>query len=365
VEPIPNGQDDGAAVFALLDAAGRRRWVAKVRAPGQPDAGPALALSLHEGGVPSVVAPIRSVDGSPNVRLRRTALAIYPFVEGRTGADAGLTDAHWRSIGAAVRALHDGPAPAELAARLPVEAFRPHELDDVRRVDRAVGSVSFRDVVRRRIAAFWIEHRSLVLDLAMEAERRGDALRRRGLPMVVTHGDLHTWNVMVDLEGMPWIVDWDEVALAPKERDLMFFVGGIRADLVPARATANFFEGYGDATVDPEALSYFRHAWAIQDIGSYAARALLERGLAAPARAESASILEGLFRPGEIVELALASRTGSARLSRRPTRATLRPCQPTRSRCRPTTPTSRPSRSRISSCAGPTPRRGARSRARR
>jgi Ser/Thr protein kinase RdoA (MazF antagonist) len=55
---------------------------------------------------------------------------------------------------------------------------------------------------------------------------------------VLCHADLHTWNVLVDSVGDLWIADWDEAVLAPRERDLMFVVGGIGHGLVTPAATA-------------------------------------------------------------------------------------------------------------------------------
>jgi len=105
---------------------------------------------------------------------------------------------------------------------------------------------------------------------------------------------------LIDAAGELWVVDWDGAVLAPKERDLMFVVGGISARLVTPRTTEEFFEGYGETTVDALALAYYRHAWAIQDIGGYAERAL--RGYEPD---EAARIFAGLFQPGEIVAIAL------------------------------------------------------------
>ena len=108
-------------------------------------------------------------------------------------------------------------------------------------------------------------------------------------------------------DGELWLVDWDEVVLAPKERDLMFVVGGIGAGLVSPEQTACFFDGYGEVDVDPLALSYYRHAWAVQDIASWAERVLVAPALSAEERSEAARIFVGLFEPGEIVALAAGS----------------------------------------------------------
>jgi spectinomycin phosphotransferase len=111
----------------------------------------------------------------------------------------------------------------------------------------------------------------------------------------------------IDVSG---VVDWDGVIRAPKERDLMFFVDGIGAGLVKPHETAWFFEGYGEVTVDPRALSYYRHAWAVQDIGGYGENVFLTPDLGEESRSHAARILRGLFDPGGIVELALATTEG-------------------------------------------------------
>ena len=112
---------------------------------------------------------------------------------------------------------------------------------------------------------------------------------------------------MIDGDGELWLIDWDEVIRAPKERDLMFVVGGISTSLIQPHEKEWFFEGYGETTVDPLALSYYRHAWAVQDIGSYGEASLLSASAEEESRSHAARILMGLFGAGEIVELARAS----------------------------------------------------------
>ena len=51
---------------------------------------------------------------------------------------------------------------------------------------------------------------------------------------------------MIDGDGELWLIDWDEVIRAPKERDLMFVVGGISTSLIQPHETEWFFEGYGE-----------------------------------------------------------------------------------------------------------------------
>jgi spectinomycin phosphotransferase len=196
---------------------------------------------------------------------------------------------------------------SDLMALLGRETYRPAEVDLVPQVDDAIRDRSFPDDAAREVVALWRERRDHILGMVERTEVLGRKLRQRALPLVLCHADLHTWNVIVDEVGELWVIDWDEAILAHKERDLMFVVGGIGPGMVEPHETACFFEGYGDETVDPLALAYYRHAWATQDVGSYAGRILLAPSRGQDERAEDVRIFKSLFGPGEIVDLARLS----------------------------------------------------------
>ena len=302
LELQPGGEDAAAWVYRVETGGAGPRYLVKVReAGGSRDVAAAVSRHLLEQGLPHVVAPLRSDAGALTVEDGDLSLTVYPFVEGRTGVEAGLEERHWLALGELARRLHATVLPPELSDRLPTETYRPAELDLVREVDRAVSAG-----VADEAAASGPPTASEILALVERTEELGPRVERQSLPLVLCHADLHTWNVLIDGAGELWLIDWDEVVLAPKERDLMFVVGGIGAGLVEPHETERFFEGYGDTTVDPLALSYYRHAWAVQDIGLYGEQVFLTPSLDGEARAHAARILIGLFDPGGIVELALA-----------------------------------------------------------
>jgi spectinomycin phosphotransferase len=102
-------------------------------------------------------------------------------------------------------------------------------------------------------------------------------------------------------------VDWDETILAMKERDLMFVVGGIGPDQVRGVETASFMQGYGDVQLDPLALTYYRYAWAVQDMAAYGEQVFFLPGLTQATRQDALKGFMNLFEPGEIVSIALGS----------------------------------------------------------
>ena len=164
------------------------------------------------------------------------------------------------------------------------------------------------DPIARQLAAFWRARHAEISALVERAEDVGRRLRVAGLPVALCHADAHTANVLIDSADNLWVVDWDETVLAPKERDLVFVVGGgISGDLVGPREEAWFFQGYGDTLVDPFALAYYRYGWAVQDIGSFGEQVLLTPEAGAETRRDAMRIFMRLFQPGEIVGMAFAT----------------------------------------------------------
>ena len=102
-------------------------------------------------------------------------------------------------------------------------------------------------------------------------------------------------------------MDWDETILAPRERDLMFVVGGISSEWVGPREEALFFRGYEATAIDPLALAYYRYAWVVGDIGAYGEQVFFRPDFGPDTRRAGVDFFTGLFKPGEIVALAHAS----------------------------------------------------------
>lgn len=165
---------------------------------------------------------------------------------------------------------------------------------------------------RRALATFWQARRGGVRALLARADDLGRRLARVAPASVLCHADIHTGNVLLDAGGRVWIVDWDETVLAPKERDLMFAVGGIIGGLVEPREEALFFRGYGVAAVDPLALAYYRYAWAVGDIGDFAAQVFFRPDLGPASGRAAVDGFTSLFLPGNIVALASVADAGTA-----------------------------------------------------
>jgi spectinomycin phosphotransferase len=307
LELLPVGEDSDSWSYRV-DAAGGPAYFLKVRsgaAAGVP--GAVVPDHLRRHGVPGVLAPLLAGDGTPAVQAGDFALMLYPMVEAETGADAGLSPRQWRELGAVVGQVHATPLTGELIRLVGREAFRPTRRELIAELEVLIAAGRPGDPAAEALATCWRARQGVIRALVERVDALGRQLERESLPPVLCHADLHTWNVLVDTGQRLWIVDWDEAILAPKERDLMFVVGGIVGGLVQPRDTECFFQGYGDVTIDRRLLAYYRHAWAVQDIAAFAERALLRPKLGAATRLAAVDGFRRLFVPGNIVDLALAS----------------------------------------------------------
>jgi spectinomycin phosphotransferase len=306
---LPIGNDSASWAYRV-EAAHGPTYFLKVRAGAGHARGASVPSYLHRHGVPHVLAPLPTNAGTLGVEVSNFGLMLYPMVDGGTGAEIGLAPDQWRQLGAAVKQIHTTALAPDLTRMVGRERFRPTRREVIADLEAVVATSARQDPVARKLAAFWRARRGVIDALVGRADAIGRQLEHSSAPRVLCHADLHTWNVLVDSAGRPWIVDWDEAILAPKERDLMFVVGGISRALVRPHDTECFLQGYGAAAIDRRLLAYYRCAWAVQDIAAFGEEALLMPGLGEVTRRAAMVGFMGLFEPGEIVDLAAADAHG-------------------------------------------------------
>ena len=303
---LPLGHDSSAWVYHVQTDAGGSYFL-KVRTSVANEPSLLVPRYLQDHGVAHAVAPLPATSRQLWAAAGDFALILYPFIDGTTGMEHGMSDAQWIDYGASLRQIHTTVIAPDLARIMRHELFVPEWAAMVKRLDAHISTRTFDDPAMGELATFWQERRDEIRALASRAEELGQRLAPMALPFVICHADIHTNNVLLDTEQQAWIVDWDETILAPKERDLMFVVGGISSELVGPREEELFFQGYGSTTVDPLALAYYRHAWAVGDIGSFGEEIFFRPDLGAKTRHRAVRLFLGLFQPGEIVALAHAS----------------------------------------------------------
>lgn len=305
LEFLPIGKDSKAGVYKALSNG--QTYFLKVKADTVDDMSVRLPRFLKEQGIEQVVAPLPTVTQALWGTLDGFTVLLYPFIEGRSGMNAGLSDSQWIKFGEILKQIHTTRLSPELQDRIAKETFAPQPLwgGITKQLQESIASQDYESPSEKELAAFWKDKHDEIGRLLDRTEQLGKKLRDKSLPCVVCHADIHTNNLLLDAQGSLFVVDWDQPVLAPKERDLLFVtVGGFVTD---ERLEQLFFQGYNGSDGTPEydwlAMAYFRYARSVEDIGAFTEEVYFLDG-SEDTKQDAVKWLKSLFEPWSIVEAA-------------------------------------------------------------
>ena len=95
-----------------------------------------------------------------------------------------------------------------------------------------------------------------ILEKLDKAEKAAEQLREKKLPMVLCHTDIHGGNIMRDPNGKLYLIDWENMMLAPKEADLFLF------------CEEEYFPIFAD-NADELALTYYSRRRDLEDLWEF------------------------------------------------------------------------------------------------
>jgi spectinomycin phosphotransferase len=250
----------GARRFVTVDDLDQKRWLGETRDAARDALGRAFgtAAALWQAGLEFVVAPIRTASAEPlhPIGSRHTA-ALFPFVDGQAGRFGHYEPDARAAVVSMLADLHRAEPAATGALGVGLElAGRPRLEDALRDVNETWSGGPLSEPARQAFAS----HAADVAGLLAVADSLAASVHERGRQWVITHGEPHAGNVM-RTGAAHVLVDWDTVALAPRERDL-WMLAGEPGDLA----------AYTDLTgeeIDRDALDFFRLTWDLKDIAEY------------------------------------------------------------------------------------------------
>jgi spectinomycin phosphotransferase len=304
---LPLGNDVNTAVYRV-EADDATPYFLKLRSGAFDEATVAIPRFLYDQGIAQIIPPVATTAGQLWTRMDAFAVILSPFVAGRNGFEVSLSERQWVDLGVALRRIHTAVVPPSLGAAIPHEQYSPHFRDLVRTFQARVEEAAFPEPIAAQFAAFLREKRADISHIVARADALADALQARSLEQVLCHADIHGGNVLIGADGALFIVDWDTLIFAPKERDLMFVGGGIGRGWNSVREEAWFYRGYGRTEIDPIALAYYRYERIVEDIVAYSEQLLLTDEGGAD-RAQALHFFCGQFVPNEVVAIAYRTDT--------------------------------------------------------
>lgn len=300
---LPIGADVNAAAFRVTASDGASYFL-KLRRGAFCSAAVAVPDFLHRVlGLDTVPAPIPTRRHELWASAEGFHWVLYPFIEGVDGFQRALSDAHWSKLGATMRAVHDAALPAALLEQLPWEDHAPHARSLVRDLHEGLDQRRDEDPIARELAAFWRANYQEIQTILDRAEALARALAERELKQVLCHADLHAGNVLIGADDALFVVDWDTMIRAPRERDLMFVGGGVGGVWNDAREERLFRRGYGEQEIDRVALAYYRYERIVVDIAEASEPIFAAQGSRDDRRA-LLQLTRDQLAPGNVVEIA-------------------------------------------------------------
>jgi spectinomycin phosphotransferase len=300
---LPLGADLNTAVYRVIVEDGTSYFL-KLRSGVFDETSVTLPKFLSDQGIAEIIAPLATQAGQLWANLDAFKVIVYPFVEGRNGYEVDLSDRHWIEFGAALKRIHNTVVPPALIDHIQRETYSSKWRESVRAFMVRIETDTYDDLVAVDMAAFLQTKRVEVLDLVERTEQCAQGLRAHSPEFVLCHSDLHAGNVLITTGGALYLVDWDTLILAPKERDLMYAGGGQFGEArTPHEEERLFYWGYGPMAIDQRALAYYRYERIVEDIAVECEQIFLTSG-SGKDREQALRYFISNFQPNGVVEIA-------------------------------------------------------------
>ncbi len=306
IEFLPLGADENTAVYRVETQDGQAYFL-KLRRGQVFEPAILVPNYLHTLGVEHLIAALVTRTGSFFARLGEFTLILYPYVRGRNGYEQPLSPQQWVELGAVVRQIHGVSLPGVLRRAVPNVSFSARWRSALRNYLEEIAEKTYADPTAAELADFLRQKRAETLELIARSEQLAGMVEQQSSGWVLCHADLHVWNLLLDEQGGFYIVDWDTLQFAPKERDLMFIGSGLGGNGLGAmEETRLFYQGYGPTEIHHGALAYFRSERIIEDLAVYCEQIFLSNVSGAD-RGQAVRNVMSNFLPGGTIEMARES----------------------------------------------------------
>ncbi len=234
----------------------------------------ALTRELYERGwIPNLAFPIPTLSGELRGTFGGFALAIFSFADGqplpadRNSWPAGAAGCLAQTLARLHQAtdLVKSPLPQ-------CSAFDMSFADELRRgleALNAIGTQHRPGLVRLR--NLLLPRRMQLIEALSEVEALCVLAQQQAGRLVLCHTDMGGNNVLVDESGKLFILDWDELILAPAEHDLQEYRGEGLAEFL-----ALYYHAGGEPSLHTLQFSFYLKRRYLADIRDWLLRILEE-----------------------------------------------------------------------------------------
>jgi hypothetical protein len=223
------------------------------------------------GGFAQVVAPRENRRGGCTSPFEQYTVSVFPFIDGTTIEPGQQTQVYARRAAGLMGAFHQHGR--RLPFPVPEETFEhPFEAPIMAALRTVEAPGALANPAQEQLRGLLLAERADILTTLEKIQQLAAAARQLALDRVLTHGDPNWANILVDGSGSFFLLDWDDLALGPPERDLVFF-----NDPRPERFEI-FLRQYlalnPGARLHADVFAFYQYRWVVQEIADYTTRIL-------------------------------------------------------------------------------------------
>jgi spectinomycin phosphotransferase len=263
---MPLGADPNTSVYRVVTK-DETIYFVKLRKGDFSEASVAIPNFLSDSGIKQIIPSLTTQTGQLWANLNPFKVILYPFVEGHAGLEKKLSNQQWFEFGTALKRFHTSAIPSQITRSIQKDNFSPRWRDAVKMFLERIEKETFNEPVAIELADFVKSKKDEILEIVKRAEQFAQMLLEQLPEFILCHADIHGYNLLIDNNGALYLVDWDALIFAPKERDLMF-IGGGHGDsgYTPLEEETMFYQGYGQTNMNRIAIAYYRYERIIVDI---------------------------------------------------------------------------------------------------
>jgi spectinomycin phosphotransferase len=310
IERLDAGFDRYTHAYKLLSG-GQDTFFLKIRSGNFTGSSLAVLSWLSEKtGLPNIIKPVKTLDGKLYRKTFSSCIALFPYIDGRPGWDVSFTKDQLVELGKFMSGLHSADVPNEYKNLIPLERYGQKYNRSVKKYLAGIKNKVYGNPVIMDFL-YILKNNEITIRRMIDYLERPEHLEsitkknmKDGGAVCLCHGDIHAGNILVDKNSF-FVVDWDTIVLAPKERDLMFIGGGVGNKWNKEEEIEYFYEGYGKSIkIDMELIKYYRYERIIQDIYEFY-RQILSAKTGKEKRKACYELFKETFKPNNVVDIAL------------------------------------------------------------
>lgn len=192
-------------------------------------------------------------------------IGLFDYIDGQTNEEVKLTYNQLEEIGELLGKIHGSKITnfsIKEAFEVPLKPDFLRAFDEIKKISDQ--SSDYKQEVKKLLEKYKLK----LFERFNELEKLQTKLKQQEVKLVLCHGEPSPGNILISGVGKIYLIDWDDLILAPKEKDLMFF--SERLDPV----LKGYRKIFPNAKISENIQIFYEIKWLITEVADYAIRIL-------------------------------------------------------------------------------------------